>query len=52
MARMPWAEVERLVESIRALLADADAGLNDLERRRWEGALLALELVLGAHDAT
>lgn len=40
-------ETAELAESIRRLLADPDAGLTDLVRRRWEGALAALEVVLG-----
>ena len=40
-------EIEDLTASIRALLADPDAGLNEPMRRRWEGALAALEAVLG-----
>lgn len=48
MARkLSRAEVEKLAESVRALLADSDAGLNEPLRRRWEGALIALETVLG-----
>jgi hypothetical protein len=40
-------EIEELAASIRALLADPDAGINEPQRRRWEGALVALEAVLG-----
>jgi len=40
-------EIEGMATSIRALLADSDAGLNEPMRRRWEGALAALEAVLG-----
>lgn len=40
-------EIEELATSIRALLADPDAGINEPLRRRWEGALVALEAVLG-----
>ena len=40
-------EIEALARSIRALLADPDADLNEPMRRRWEGALVALEAVLG-----
>jgi hypothetical protein len=40
-------EVEELAASIRELLADPDAGVNEPLRRRWEGALIALEVVLG-----
>jgi hypothetical protein len=45
-----WSEVEQLVDSVRGMLADPQAGLNDNERRRWEGALIALEVVLGERD--
>jgi hypothetical protein len=40
-------EIEDLAESIRAFLTDPDADLNEHARRRWEGALAALEVVLG-----
>ena len=40
-------EIEKFADSVRAVLADPDAGLNEFERRRWEGALAALEAVLG-----
>ena len=43
---MERAEIERLAASIRALLAEPHAGLTESLRRRWEGALVALELVL------
>ena len=46
-SHMSFDEVEKFAESIRALLADPDADLNDPVRRRWEGALSALEAVLG-----
>ena len=46
-SHMSFDEVEKFAASIRALLADPDAGLNDPARRRWEGALSALEAVLG-----
>lgn len=49
-ARLPWPEVEKLAAAVRELLADPDAGLTDHERRRWEGALVALEVVLGVRD--
>ena len=45
--RMSFSEIEKFAVSIRALLADPDADLNDPVRRRWEGALSALEAVLG-----
>jgi hypothetical protein len=35
------------VERIRQLLADPDARLSGPTRARWEGALTALEAVLG-----
>ena len=44
---MRRSEIEDLAASIRALLADPDAGINEPLRRRWEGALAALEAVLG-----
>ena len=40
-------EVEVLVTSIRTLLDDPDALLTRHARLRWEGALTALEVVLG-----
>lgn len=46
-ALMRRVEIERLAISIRVLLADPDSGLNEPIRRRWEGALAALEAVLG-----
>ena len=36
-----------MAASIRGLLADSDADINEPLRRRWEGALVALEAVLG-----
>jgi len=45
------AEIEKLAESVRALLADPDAGLNEPFQRRWEGALAALEVVLGQRSS-
>jgi len=45
------AEIEKLSESIRALPADPDAGLNEPLRRRWEGSLAALEVVLGERSS-
>ena len=47
---MKRAEIEELASSIMVLLADPDAGLTELERRRWEGALVALETVCGSAD--
>jgi len=44
---MRRSEIEALAASIKALLTDPDSGLNDPLRRRWEGALAALETVLG-----
>lgn len=43
-------EIEKFAESIRVLLADPDADLNEPFRRRWEGALAALEAVLGENS--
>jgi hypothetical protein len=40
-------EIEELARSVRAFLADPDSGLNEPLRRRWQGALIALETVLG-----
>ena len=48
---MRRADIEALAESVRALLADPDAGLNELTKRRWEGALAALEVVLGVRSS-
>lgn len=48
--RLSWTEVEQLAASVRALLADPHAGLTEHERRRWEGALVALEVVLGERE--
>lgn len=50
--RLPWAEVEKLAEDVRSLLADPDAGLTEQARRRWEGALAALEVVLGERESS
>ena len=44
-------EIEELAGSIRAMLADPEADLNELMRRRWEGALAALEAVLGERSS-
>jgi hypothetical protein len=41
------AEVGQLADHIRELLADPDAGLTEPMRQRWQGALTALETVLG-----
>jgi hypothetical protein len=40
-------EQVKMVESIRLLLADPDAHLSRDARLHWEGALTALEVVLG-----
>ena len=37
-----------MAENIRDLLADEDAKLSRSARLRWEGALTAVELILGA----
>ncbi len=40
-------EQERLMVSLRSILDDPDANLSRDARLRWEGALTALEVVLG-----
>jgi len=45
--RMNPNEIQELASSIRALLDEPEADLNEPTRRRWEGALAALEAVLG-----
>lgn len=40
-------EIEKLADSIKALLDDPDVALTDPLRRRWEGALTATEAILG-----
>lgn len=44
---MRRAEIEALAASIRAAMSDPDSQINEPLRRRWEGALVALEVVLG-----
>ena len=44
---MRRSEIEALAASIRAVLSDPDTQINEPLRRRWEGALVALEAVLG-----
>jgi len=44
-------EIEKLADSVRAVLADPDAGLNEFTRRRWEGVQAALEVVLGQQSS-
>ena len=44
---MDRAEIVRLASTLRALLHEPHAGLSESRRHRWEGALVALELVLG-----
>ncbi len=44
-------EIEELAASIRHLLDDPDADLTEPLRRRWEGALVALEVVLGVRSS-
>lgn len=41
------AEVVALADDIQDLLADPEGGLNAATRAHWEGALAALEAVLG-----
>jgi hypothetical protein len=48
---MTKSEIEELAASVRALLTDPSADLNDPLRRRWEGALAALEAVLGEESS-
>jgi len=43
--------LQRIGPPSPALLADPDADLNDPLRRRWEGALAALEAVLGERSS-
>jgi hypothetical protein len=45
------AEIEQLANSIRTLLAETDADINGPMQRRWEGALTALEAVLGERSS-
>ena len=45
------AEIEQLANSIRTLLADPDADINEPMRRRWESALAALEALLGERSS-
>jgi len=45
------AEIDKLADSVRVLLADPESGLNEPLRRRWEGALAALEVVLGQRSS-
>jgi hypothetical protein len=47
MAALSRAEINRLADSIHFLLDDPDARLTRDARLRWEGALTALEAVLG-----
>jgi hypothetical protein len=44
---MERADIENLASTIRGLLDEPHAGLSSTLRHRWEGALVALELVLG-----
>jgi hypothetical protein len=48
---MRRAEIEELAISIRAFIADPQADPNEPMRRRWEGALAALEAVLGERSS-
>ncbi len=40
-----------MAEGVQALLADSDVGLSPDRRLRWEGALAALEAVLGQRSS-
>lgn len=44
-------EIEELAGSIRSMLDDPEADLNELMQRRWEGALAALDAVLGERSS-
>lgn len=44
---METADIEKLASTIRGLLLEPHAALSESLRHRWEGALVALELVLG-----
>jgi hypothetical protein len=44
-------EIEELAASVRYLLDDPDSGLTEPLRRRWEGALVALEVALGTRSS-
>jgi hypothetical protein len=48
---MTQAAIATLAGSIRALLADPEAGLSTVSRYRWEGALVACEAILGGGPA-
>lgn len=48
---MRRADIEKLANSIRALLTDPDADIKEPLRRRYEGALAALEAVLGQRSS-
>jgi hypothetical protein len=48
---MSRVEIQELAGSVRALLDDPEVDLNDPIRRRWEGALAALEAVLGRESS-
>ncbi len=52
MARpMRRTDVEELAVSIRALLADPDADINEPLRRRWESGPGRLEVVIGENKS-
>ncbi|MGD0392770.1 MAG: hypothetical protein ABSC41_09000 [Acidimicrobiales bacterium] len=44
---MDRTEIVTLASTLRGLLHEPHAGLSETLRHRWEGALVALELVLG-----
>lgn len=45
---LPRTEIVALADAVRRRLSDPDAGpLSPVERARWQGALVALETVLG-----
>jgi hypothetical protein len=48
---LPTAEIARLADSVRSVLDDADVALSPATRHRYEGLLVALELVLGREQS-
>jgi hypothetical protein len=48
---MRRSEIEELAISVRVLLSDPEADINEPLRRRWEGALAVLEAILGERSS-
>ena len=48
---LPTDEIARLADSVRSVLDDADAALSPATRHRYEGLLVALEMVLGREQS-